>query len=182
MTYTALVNAPREVVEQVALGHRLFFVVYGMLAAALLAALTWEALFPDGRDQEIIGVLPVKPSTYAASKLWAALVVGVGFTAAVNLPPAFIYSAFSIGHPILRAHPFGLFFGHVLATMLGSLLVYLVLLFLRGAAAVVLGARAGAWLGALLQLVTVILLVETFFFLPGVLGQLVDGVERGDPG
>ena len=70
LTYTALGNAPIEVVEQVALGHRLFFVVYGMLAAALLAALTWEALFPDGRDQEIVGVLPVRPHTFAAARLW----------------------------------------------------------------------------------------------------------------
>ena len=64
--YSALVKAPQEVVEQIALGHRLFFVVYGMLATALLAALTWEALFPDGSDQEIVGVLPVRPHTYAA--------------------------------------------------------------------------------------------------------------------
>ena len=61
LTYTALRNAPLEVVMQVALAHRLFFVIYGMLAAALLAALTWEAVFPDGRDQEIVGVLPVRP-------------------------------------------------------------------------------------------------------------------------
>src|SRR5215207_9703921 len=39
-TFAGLHNAPAEVVEQVSLGLRLFFVTYGMLAAALLAAIT----------------------------------------------------------------------------------------------------------------------------------------------
>ncbi len=57
-TYTELMvaNAPDAVVQQIALGHRLFFIIYSMLSAALLASLTWEAVFPDGRDQEIVGV------------------------------------------------------------------------------------------------------------------------------
>src|SRR5687767_15860414 len=46
LLYTSLVHAPAEVVEQIALSHRLFFVTYGLLAAALLAAVTWDSLFP----------------------------------------------------------------------------------------------------------------------------------------
>lgn len=180
LVYTALKNAPIEVVEQVALGHRLFFVIYGMLAAALLAALTWEALFPDGRDQEIVGVLPVRPQTFAAARLGAAVTLGVGFTAAVNVPTAIIYTAMCVGHPAFR-NVIGLLAGHIIGTMLASLLVYFALLTVRGLAAVVFGARAGAWLGVALQLVTVILLFEAFFFLPGVLGTLVKAVLNGDP-
>ncbi len=179
LTYTALVNAPIEVVEQVALGHRLFFVIYGMLAAALLAALTWESLFPDGRDQEIVGVLPVRPQTFAAARLGAAVMLGVGFTAAVNVPTAIIYTAMSAGHPAFR-NLIGLLAGHIIGTMLASLLVYFALVTVRGLAAVVLGARAGAWLGVTLQLVTVILLFEVFFFLPDVLGTLVKAVLSRD--
>ena len=36
LAYTALTNAPAELVLQVAMAHRLFFVVYAMIAAALL--------------------------------------------------------------------------------------------------------------------------------------------------
>ncbi len=180
LLYTSLVNAPPEVVEAIALAHRMFFVIYGMLAAALLAALTWESLFPDGRDQEIIGVLPVRPYTFAGAKLGAAIVLGVGFTAAVNAPAALIYSAVSFGHPLLP-NLFVLIAGQMMGTMLASLAVYFALLTTRGLAAVILGAGAGAWLGAALQLVTVVLLVEVFFFLPGVLDNLVRSVLDGNP-
>ena len=180
LAYTALTNAPTDLVLQGAMAHRLFFGVYAMSAAALLAALTWEALFPDGRDQEILGVLPVKPYVFAASKLSAALLVGLGFIVFVNLPAALLYSAFAAGHPVFRGQLISLFAGHVLAPTLGALFVYLILLVLRGTAAIILGARAGAWLGALLQLVTIILLVEAVFFLPGVLGTLAAGVRKAD--
>lgn len=180
LTYTALVNAPLEVVQQVALAHRLFFVIYGMLAAALLAALTWEAVFPDGRDQEIVGVLPVRPRTFAAARLGAAVAVCVVFSAAVNIPAALLYTAFCAGHPAF-GNIVRLLAGHVLATMMGSLLIFFTLLTARGLAAVILGAHTGAWLGAALQLVSVVLMFEVFFFLPGVLGTLVSAVTRGDP-
>lgn len=180
LTYTMLKNAPLEVVLNVALTHRLFFVIYGMLAAALLAAMTWEAIFPDGRDQEIVGVLPVRPSVFAAARLWAAGVVGTVFAAAVTLPAAILYSVFCAGHPAF-GNPLLMLLGHAAGTMLGALLVFVALLAARGFAAVVLGAHAGAWLGAALQLVAVVLMFEVFFFLPGVLGQLVRVVNGGDP-
>ena len=181
LTYTALVNAPDAVVQRVALSHRLFFITYGMLAAALLASLIWEAVFPDGRDQEIVGVLPVRPYVFAASRLASALLVGAVFAAAVNVPAAAIYSLFSFGHPVFHLNLPGLLIGHVLATMLGSMLVFWTLLTLRGLAAIVFGVGAGKWLGAALQLVSVILMFEAFFFLPGVLGQAFSRVTRNDP-
>ena len=178
--YSALKRAPIEVVERISLGHRLFFVVYAMLASALLAALTWEALFPDGSDQEVIGTLPVRAHTYAASRLGAAIGVGAAFSVAVNVPASVIYTMIAASHPALRNIP-GLLTGHILATMMGSLAVYFSLLTVRGLAAVLLGVRLGAWLGAVLQLVSVVLLVEVFFFLPGVLGTLVVAMLNGDP-
>jgi hypothetical protein len=181
LTYTGLVRAPEHVVQMVALQHRLFFIIYGMLAAALLAALIWEAVFPDGRDQEIIGVLPVRPYVFAASRLSAAAIVGVTFTAAVNLPAALLYSVFSGGHPIFGWNIPGLFIGHALATTLGALLVFFALLIVRGLAAVFFGAGAGKWAGALLQVVAVVAMFEAFFFLPGILGTLATGVMAGDP-
>ncbi|HUE86306.1 MAG TPA: hypothetical protein VMO26_09535 [Vicinamibacterales bacterium] len=179
-TYTVLMRAPEELVQLVALQHRLFFITYGMLAAALLAALIWEAVFPDGRDQEIVGVLPVRPHVFAASRLGAAIIVGTVFAAAVNLPGAVLYTMFSAGHPTFGWNILGLLAGHTMATMMGSLLVFFGLLIVRGLAAVLFGAGAGKWLGALLQIVTVVLLFEAFFFLPGILGTLATGVMRGD--
>lgn len=180
LTYTALVNAPPDVVLQVALGHRLFFVTYGMLAAALLAALTWDSVFPDGRDQEIVGVLPVRPSVVAAARLAAALRLCVICSVAVSVPAAVLYTAFCAGHPAF-GNVLGLLAGHVAAALLGSLLVFATLLTARGIAAVVLGGRLSTWLGVALQLATIVLMFEVFFFLPGVLASLVRAVTRGDP-
>ena len=56
--YSFLQRAPDAMVLQIATAERSFFVLYGMLATALLAALTWDGLFPDRTDQEIVGALP----------------------------------------------------------------------------------------------------------------------------
>ena len=78
-----LQRAPAALVLQIATAERSFFVLYGMLATALLAALTWDALFPDRKDQEIVGALPVRPRTLAGARLAAALTVGTVFAAAI---------------------------------------------------------------------------------------------------
>ena len=185
LTYTALRNAPRRSGRcKSRSAHRLFFVIYGMLAAALLAALTWEALFPDGRDQEIVGVLPVRPHTFAAARLGAAAIVCLVFSVGSQRPRGAALHHVLRRHPVVAVNIVGLLAGHVLATMMGSLLVFFTLLTVRGLAAIVLGARAGAWLGAVLQLVAVVLMFEVFFFLPGVLGTLVgarDARRSGAP-
>jgi hypothetical protein len=180
LTYSALVSAPVELVQSFALSHRLFFVTYGMLAAAFLAAVTWEAIFPDGRDQEVVGVLPVKPYVFAAARLAAAVKVSLIFLTLVNLPAAVLYSFFAMAHPLFGWNLPGLVAGHFAATMLGSQLVFFVLLSIRGLTAVIFGAGAGKWFGAALQVITVVLMFETLFFLPGILATLVNRIMQGD--
>ena len=41
-----------DVIESAAAADRLFFIIYVMLACSLLAAILWDALFPDRQDQE----------------------------------------------------------------------------------------------------------------------------------
>jgi hypothetical protein len=175
------VEAPDYIVQRLALAHRLFFVTYAMLAAALLASMAWDALFPDGRDQEIVGVLPVRPHVFAASRLWAALSVGFVFAAAVNVPAAVMYSVFCLQHPVFGYNFAGLLVGHLLATTFAFMLVYCTLLTIRGFAAIFFGPGAGKWFGALLQLVSVVSLFEAFFFLPGVSRTAVARVGQNDP-
>ena len=172
-TYAAMSAAVRrgiiapERIEFVALAHQLFFVVYGMLAMTLLAALMWDALFPDREDQEIVGVLPVRPRTIAAARLTAALWVGLVFAAAIQVPTGVIHAFVSIPHFGLTGAPL-LLAGHIVATMLACMTVFVALLAVRGVVAMLTGDRAGRWLAGGLQLITVILLVEVFFFLPRV--------------
>jgi hypothetical protein len=169
--YATLRAAPADVVEIVLFTHRLFFVVYGMLAAALVAALTWEALFPTSEDLDVIGTLPVRPRTVAAAYLGAALTSGTIFCAATALPGAFIFSLVAGTVSGILSVPRALA-GHALATTAASVFVLLVLLGVRGACAVVAGNRVSARLGTLLQLSTIVSLCGVLFFLPGVIGTL----------
>ena len=170
--YPFLARMPPERFEAMLNADRLFFLVYGMLAAALLAALAWEALYPDRTDQEIVGVLPVKPRTLAAARLSAAVATSVVFTTAINLPAAVVYSVAAVQHPLVGALP-RVFLGHVAATTLGCTFVFLSLVALRGIVSICAGERVANRLAVVLQLVTIVALVEVFLFLPGVLGGLV---------
>lgn len=174
--YPFLMRASRDQIEAVATGDRAFFVVYGMLATALLASLLWDALFPDRVDQEILGALPVRPRTLAAGRLAAALTVGAVFAAAINLPAALIYSLASSVHPLLGSFP-RILAGHVLSTMLGCAFVFLALMSLRAIVAICAGERIADRLAIVLQLVTIVLLIEVFLFLPAVMPRVVAAIR-----
>jgi hypothetical protein len=170
--YAALRHAPPEVIERVVLGHRLFFIVYGMLTAVLVAALTWDGVLPDRNDQEIVGVLPVRPRTVVAARLAALAAVAVAFAVATSLPSGVVYAFVSGSIRDLILLP-GNLAGHIVATMLGCLFVFFGLLSVRSVIRLCAGTRATGWLGTALQLVTIVLLVDVVFFLPGVLPVLV---------
>jgi hypothetical protein len=161
--------------ERILTAERIFFVLYGMLASALLAALVWEALYPDRRDQEIVGVLPVRARTLASARLSAAVVVSVAFAAAINLPAAFFYSVGSLAHPVGTLPR--VLTGHVVATASGCAFVFLTLVALRGIVAIGAGERVANKAALLLQFVTIVLLVETFLFLPYVVLKLVQTMQ-----
>ena len=170
--YAFLKKAPAALVLQIATAERSFFVLYGMLATALLAALTWDALFPDRNDQEIVGALPVRPRTLAAARLAAALGIGTMFAAAISLPAALIYSAASSTHPLIGAFP-RVLTGHVTATMMGCACTFLGLMSLRAIVVICAGERVADRLALVLQFVTIVMLVETFLFLPSVLPKII---------
>jgi len=176
--YTALRVRPVEVIEATVLADRMFFVLYAMLAAALLAAVTWEALFPDQTDQEVLGALPVRPRTAAAARLTASVGMVLAFAAAVNVPAGLLFALVATTSPELGFLP-TVAIAHITATVGGSLFVFVALLLVRAVVALLVGTNASDRLAIVLQLTTVIALVETFLYLPIVLpflvGQMLDG-------
>jgi hypothetical protein len=176
--YYFLQRAPAAMVLQIATAERAFFVLYGMLASALLATLTWEALFPDRQDQEILGALPVRPRTLAAARLGAALTVGTAFAAAVSLPAAIIYSFASSSHPLLGSFP-RVLAAHATATMMACACTFLGLMSLRAIVVICAGERIANRLALVLQFATIVLLVETFLFLPSVLPNIIKAMQQG---
>lgn len=176
--HSFLKRAPAEFVLQLVTAERAFFVLYGMLATALLAAFTWDALFPDRRDQEIVGALPVRPRTLAGARLAAALTIGTVFAAAVCLPAAVVYSAASSTHPLLGSFP-RVLAAHVTATMMACACTFLGLMSLRAVVVICAGERIADRLALVLQFVTIVLLVETFLFLPSVLPNIIRAMQQG---
>lgn len=168
-----------DALQTVALTDRLFFVVWSMLAAMLIASVLWDALFPDKTDQQILGVLPVGSRTVAAARLTASLAVALAFIIAIALPTAVLYGLAGSAHPSIGTIP-EVFAGHLAATVLSGLFVFCALLLVRGLLLVALGPAAARKAAVLLQLVTVLLLVESFMFLPGIVPGLVRELRQGN--
>jgi hypothetical protein len=173
--YSFLWRRP-DVLQQVAISHRIFFVVYAMLAAALLAAALWDALVPDRQDQEILGVLAVDARTVTAARLAAALAVATGFLVAVAIPCALMYTL-NVATGFKSAPIVGWWLptlaGHLAAMFGAGLFTFAALLTIRGLAVLCVGADAAQRAAVVLQLVTTILLVEVFIFLPTVVPGLI---------
>jgi hypothetical protein len=183
LAYAALRGAPAETVELVLFGDRLFFVVYSMLTAAFVTALTWEALFPADEDIDVLGVLPVHPPTVAAAHLGAAVVGALAFCAATILPSAFLFSLVAGTESGILVVPRS-FFAHMASCTGAAAAMVLALLSLRGIVAVAAGARVALRLGLLLQVITVVSMAAVLFFLPGVLQRLAPAMlfDRAMPG
>jgi hypothetical protein len=179
MNYSALRFERVSIVEHAIQVDRMFFLLYGMVVAALVAATTWEALLPDRADQEMVGSLPVRPRTMAAARLGAALWLAGVASAAISLPAAVFLALAAPSHPALGFLPVVLV-AHVTATMGASLLMFALLLIARAMLALCFGARASERLATLLQVLTIAAFAELFFFIPGVIPALVNRLAVGD--
>src|SRR4029453_4261601 len=91
---------------------------------------------------------------------------------AISLPAAFLYSAASSTHPLIGSFP-RVLAAHVTATMMACACTFLGLMSLRALVVICAGERAADRLALILQFVTVVMLVETFLFLPSVLPNII---------
>lgn len=176
--YGLLRAAPAAVYERALLGHRSFFVVYAMLAVALLTALLWEALLPDRTDLEVVGPLPVRARTMAAARLTAATALALGFAWAISLPSTVMFVVVSSTHPASSSLALAMA-GHIAAITTGCLFVFFALLALRVALAFAAGATLTDRLSFVLQLLTVAALVEVVFYMPALQPVLSQQVTSG---
>jgi hypothetical protein len=157
---------------------RVFYLIYAMLIAFLLTAMIWEALLPNRDDQDVVGVLPVRPAVLAASRLAAGCQVILGMALMLSVPVALIFGAASATQPMIGAFP-RVFAAHVLTTVAGCCAVFFTLVTIRAMTAVAGGERLAGRIASLLQFVTILAFVETFLFLPGILADVIRTMQRG---
>jgi hypothetical protein len=159
---------------------RVFYIFYAMLVALLATAAIWDALLPDRADQDIMGVLPVRPMVLAAARLAGATRVVLLLALAVALPVALTFGAASGlqqgSGAVLRVVP-----AHLLTTTAAIISVYFTLVTIRAAIVLVGSDRVAERLASILQAVTLLVFVEAFVFLPGVMQTIVHVLHDAVP-
>jgi hypothetical protein len=171
-------NATPEVIFGFVETFRVFFLVYAMLMTLLLTALIWEALLPTRDDQDVIGALPVRPSVLAASRLVAGVKVMLCLALALAVPVALLFGSASAMRPEVGPLP-RVLFAHVTSTVCACSTIFFTLVSLRALAAVVGGQRLADHFATLLQFAAILMYVETFLFLPGLLFDLLRTIRAG---
>lgn len=171
-------DATPEVIFGFVQTFRVFFLVYAMLMTLLLTALVWEALLPTHDDQDIIGALPVRPSVLAASRLVAGFTVMLWLALALAVPVALLFGSASAMQPEAGPLP-RVLFAHVMSTVCACSAVFFTLVSVRALTAAIGGERLADHLATLLQFVAILMFVETFLFLPGLLFDLLRTVRAG---
>lgn len=165
--------------QALALRHEVILVMYPMVIVALAMVLNWESLFPDRRDTEVLGRLPVPVITVFWAKL-SALFLFVGlFAIASNLFPTVLYPLVanirsqpgSPGGPLTLA-------AQVVATFGAAIFAALAVLSVLGLMQVVLTARARLSVAPYVQLASVLALVLSLLMLP----LLIDAVDPKQQG
>jgi hypothetical protein len=173
-----IADATPDVVFGFVRTFRVFFLVYAMLMALLVTAMIWEALLPNRDDQDIVGGLPVRPSLLAASRLVAGCKVMLSLALALAVPVALLFGAASAAQPAVGSL-LRVILAHVLSTVCASSAVFFSLVTIRAAAAAFGGERLADHLASLLQFIAVLVFVETFLFLPGLLFDLLRTIRTG---
>ncbi len=153
------------------LGDQLLFVTFSMTALGLVGLVVWERVFPDRRDARILGMLPLARHIHVMGRLGALTTIAILFCAGVNLPSAVVYGGFLAGSDG-TAGPVRGIVAHLAATGMGGLFAFFLVIAGQGAILVVCGARTAQRLALVLQAIFVVILLQAFFWVPG-LGLMI---------
>ena len=145
--------------ERATWGDELFFLLYSMTAVGFLTVLVWESVFPDARDMQVLGSLPVRGRTVVFAKL-TSLVLFVGvFAFAINLPAAFAFT-FALNDFGSPAY----LFTHMTVTPLAGLFVFVCLIAMQTTLAALVHERLLHPISMAVQLLFVVALIELLVY------------------
>ena len=158
--------APARIPDAI-LADELLFVTFGMLALGFVALLTWDRVFPDRRDVRILGMLPLPDRAHVIARVAALAVLAALFAVGVNLPAALVYGTFRTA---AEGYPSPLRGGgaHLLATGLGGLFTFFLVVAAQGALLTVAGYKAAHRLATILQGACIVAMLQALLWVPAV--------------
>jgi hypothetical protein len=173
--YTSPLLSPGERLLT-ALPHKFLLFGCSMAVMALVTCIEWDALSLDARDEAILGPLPVPARTIVKAKLAALASFLALFAAAANAIPAFAWPlVFLSTVPIGFDRAFWVMGVHLLASLLASILGFLVIFAFRETARVVVGARVFRRVSGALQFAGVLAIASALLLLPALPPRTVLG-------
>jgi hypothetical protein len=155
------------------------FIVFGMMAAAAIAALVWSSLMIERRDGLILGTLPVRGRTVVLGKLVALTIYIFSIAAAMHAVSAALYGLIlSEQAATWRLALLGPF-AHFLAAVMACAFVFLCVTSAHGLALVLTGPAAFRRISTVLQMLLVAAVIVSFAHV----GRVIDGVAAfNEPG
>ena len=158
--------------ERATWGDELFFILFSMTAVGLITVLVWESVFPDKRDAQILGSLPLRGRTVLLAKL-TALVLFVGvFAVAISVPTGAGFALAVSWHHWFAAPSYLL--THLVVTPLAGVFVFVFLVALQTLLAALVHRRLVRAISITAQLLFVVALIEMFVYSTVISGWLAE--------
>jgi hypothetical protein len=156
-----------ETFQALAMRHEVLLVMYPMVIVALVTVLQWDSLYPDRRDAEVLGRLPVPTATLFWAKATALLLFVGLFGVASNGAASLVYPIVANIRPQPGSPgPLATCVAHLTATGGAAVFAVFVVLAGMGVMQLVLPARLRRTLSPLVQLASVLVLVLALLMLP----------------
>lgn len=142
------------------------FVIFSMIIIGFLAALEWDALFPDGRDYAVLMPLPVKPGVVFAAKLTAVVMLLSVFTADLIIPELLLYPAAAVsGSPKLYGsigYALRMAVAHLVSVGAASVFIFLFFVALQGVLICSLNYQIAKRVSLYIQILSIVALLLMF--------------------
>ncbi len=158
----------------------LLYVSLSMLLLAIVAVVAWDGLALDGRDEAILGPLPIPRGLIVRAKLSAMAVLASAVLIALNGPPTVLHPSSAVAMlPAGFAQVFQLMLAHAVATGGAGAFGFCAVLAFRE----MLRAALGPWwpaLSARLQAFLILVLATALLLLPASLGGVPERLAAAD--
>ena len=176
--YTRLWFEPGTLGPAIA-SDRLILLTLAMIAAGLVAIVTWENALPDRRDARILGALPISTTVFVTARLLALAQLFALFFVTLGLLPSVMFSGLASAY--LEPGGFLRMIGaQVLAALAGTLAVFCAVIALQCLSIRILGRAMAQRVAIVVQILFAVVLVQMIFLLPGLGSRMTDGMLGPD--